>query len=90
VDELRIQKRCREQLRIVVHQFSEILAEQAEQLRDEAPIATERMTILLGTVLKLSQSGRAILYLGRIGAIDEMNVLLRTQVELVVNACYLK
>ena len=90
MDDLQVQKTCHNQLSRVVHEFSKILTTQAEELRDTAPVATERMSLLLGTVLKISESGKAVLHLGQIGAVDEMNVLLRTQVELLINICYLQ
>jgi Family of unknown function (DUF5677) len=89
-DELRVQKTCKRELTAIVKEISGILGEFAAKIVKRNPKAEERVTVLLGALLKASESARAILILGNSGFVDEMNVLMRTMVELVINAAYLQ
>jgi hypothetical protein len=87
-DEARVQEECRKELTAIITAMMKLLAEFGTAIRRSDRTPTNRLTVLLGAIMKAQESSRAIVYLGKIGAVDEMNVLLRTLVELVVNVCY--
>lgn len=89
-DEMRVQKECNSQLVSILQEMGQILAKYANEIMKQYPDATKQLTILLGSILKASESTTAIVHLGKIGLSDEMNVLLRTLVELIINTCYLQ
>ncbi len=70
--------------------MDKILAGYANEVMKQYPVATKQLTILLGSIIKASESTAAIVFLGSKGLSDEMNVLLRTLVELIINTCYLQ
>lgn len=84
----RVQKQCKIQLISILREKKQILAEDAHEILKRNPVGTKQLTVLLGSILKAMESTTAIVHLGEIGLSDEMNVLLRTLVELVINACY--
>lgn len=86
--ELRVQKECKIRLLSILRELRQIMAEYADGIMKQDPIATKRLSVLLGSILKAVESTIAIAHLADIGSSDEMNVLLRTLVELIVNACY--
>lgn len=90
IEELDIQKLCRIQLLELYEELGNILIASANTVIKAHPLADERLTLLLGAVLKLKEATKAIMMLGKAGLGDEMNVLLRTQVETITNICYLQ
>ena len=89
-DELRVQRECRAKLRTIQIQIGNILARHANTVKHLNPVVEKRSALLFAAVCKLQESSDAILLLGDHGYVDEMNILLRSQVELVVNVCYLQ
>jgi len=89
-DELRVQVLCKQELLGMMRAMDKEVSEFANEIMRQNPTATAPLTILLGTILKAKESIKAIIHLGTIRSIDEMHVLLRTLVEMIVNTCYLQ
>lgn len=90
MDDLKIQTECRQQLLVLEQATANILVGFANELKRRDPKVTEQSAVLYGAICKLQEGSAAIRLLSQHGYVDEMNVLLRTQVELSVNACYLQ
>lgn len=89
-DELRVQKKCNQELRTIEMKLGNIIARQANDLMKREPNGTQRSILLVAAVSKLRETASAILHLGKLGYVDEMSILLRTMVELTINVCYLQ
>jgi hypothetical protein len=89
-EELDIQKECQKELVALVDGLRRVITDQANEIKNREPNVTERSLILSSSVSKLNEIARVILQIRSIDAIDEMHVLLRSMLELVVNACYLQ
>ena len=89
-EELITQKECQRDLIALVNGLKRVITDQANEVKNREPIVTERSLILFSAVSKLNELARVILQIGYIDAVDEMLILLRSMVELVINACYLQ
>jgi hypothetical protein len=89
-DELNVQIECKRNLLAIEREIADILATHANTLKRANPKVSERSSVLYGAICKLQEASRAVRLLGEHGFVDEMNALLRTQVELTVNVCYLQ
>lgn len=89
-EELDVQKECQRELVTLVNSLKRLVTDQANEIKNRDPNVTERSLILFSSVSKLNEIARVILQIRSIHAIDEMHVLLRSMLELVVNACYLQ
>jgi hypothetical protein len=89
-EELDVQKECQKELVALVNGLRRVITDQANEIKNREPNVTERSLILSSSVSKLNEIARVILQIRSIDAIDEMHVLLRSMLELVVNACYLQ
>jgi Family of unknown function (DUF5677) len=88
--ELDVQKECQKELVSLVNRLKRVITDQANEIKNRELNVTERSLILSSSVSKLNELARVILQIRSIDAIDEMHVLLRSTLELVVNACYLQ
>lgn len=88
--ELDVQKECQKELVALVNRLRKLTTDQANEIKNREPNVTERSLILSSAVSKLNELVRVILQIRSIDAIDEMHILLRSMLELVVNACYLQ
>jgi hypothetical protein len=89
-EELDVQKECQKELVALVNGLKRVITDQANEIKNREPNVTERSLILSSSVSKLNEIARVILQIRTIDAIDEMHVLLRSMLELAVNACYLQ
>jgi hypothetical protein len=89
-EELDVQKECQKELVALVNRLRQVVTDQANDIKNREPNVTERSLILSSSVSKLNELARVILQIRSLDAIDEMQVLLRSMLELVVNACYLQ
>jgi hypothetical protein len=89
-EELDVQEECQKELVALVNRLRRAITDQANEIKNRAPNVTERSLILSSSVSKLNEIARVILQVRTIDATDEMHVLLRSMLELVVNACYLQ
>ena len=88
-DDLEIQKQCIRSIFDLAKEVQKNLAEQANGVLRKSSVS-KRYTVLFSSVSKSIEIGDAILHLSQKQFDDEMNVLLRTLVELIVNSCYLQ
>lgn len=88
--ELDIQKECQKELVALVIGLRRGITDQANDIKNRELNVLERSLILSSSVSKLNEIARVILHIRSIDAVDEMHVLLRSMLELVVNACYLQ
>lgn len=88
--ELKVQRECQKGLLQIIEHNDEILTVCLQTVIERHPTATKRMTILLAAAMKTRELKKAITLLGSSKLNDEMLVLLRTMMELIVNTCYLQ
>ena len=89
-NELTVQTQCQEELIALVRDLKQVITVQANEIKNRDPNVTERSLILFSAVTKLHELSRVILQIRSIDAVDEMHILLRSMLELMVNACYLQ
>jgi len=89
-DELDVQKECQKNLVALVNGLRRVITDQANEIKNREPNVVERSLILSSSVSKLNEVARVILQIRSVDAIDEMHVLLRSMLELAVNACYMQ
>ena len=90
MNDLKVQTECRARLLALEQETANILASFANELKRRNPNVTNQSAVLYGAINKLKEGSAAIRLLSQHGYVDELNVILRTQVELSINACYLQ
>jgi hypothetical protein len=89
-EELDVQKECQKELVALVDGLRQVIIDQANEIKNREANVKERSLILSSSVSRLNEFARVILRIRSIDAIDEMHILLRSMLELVINACYLQ